>query len=118
MIHPENPARRNLPATALAALLLVSVFNSTPAADGRGLFSNLRVLPQTGHEAHDAAQRAEADAKRNSDPKLKKFAAKLAADRAAARLTDSERPRRLRDSDAVWHGARSRGVSVARSSRC
>jgi hypothetical protein len=98
MIHRENSTMRNLSATALATLLLASIFSSASAADGRGLFSNLRVLPLTGHEAHDAAQRAEADAKRNADPKLKKFAAKLAEDRAAARRTVV-----LSDRDVYWN---------------
>src|SRR5882757_3122993 len=82
----------------LLTLLLLSAFQFAPAAEGPGPFSKLRIVPQTGHEAHDAAQRAEADAKRNADPKLKKFAAKLAEDRAAARRTVI-----LGDRDVYWN---------------
>src|SRR5262245_25206530 len=85
-------------ALALLPALSLSSLQPVHAAEGRVLFSNLRMVPQTPHEAHDAAQRAEGDAKRKSDPKLAKFAAKLEADRAAARKTVI-----LSDRDVYWN---------------
>ncbi len=85
-------------ASTLLASLGLSSLQSTLAADGRSPFSNVRLLPLTPHEDRDATKRAESDVVRNSDPKLAKYAAKVIADRAAARSAVV-----LSDRDMYWN---------------